>query len=262
MSVPVKIPSDDSRGLIADTIAELRWTWSGRRSWLLGIGFNLAIGLVFVGIAYYDPQRAFDIRTAAGLAVGLVMWVLADPVNTNQLGSEADRIDALLRSGFGLARALFVKNAALATLLLPLTIAISAGVRVLVHDQRAIPDAILSDIWIVLGWLAIGNVASVLAPYRTLPLTQRWQRRDTWAWWGMCQALPYLLFAVRAFVVEHLIRGLLRTDAPATHGAHDLPASLGLAICGVVLLLVSYGLCALYGRLALGRLLAKLAKQR
>lgn len=250
------------RGLVADTITELKWTWSGRKAWLLGIGINLVIGLVFVGIAYYDPHRAFDIRTAAGLAVGLVMWVLADPVNTNQLGSEADRIDSLLRSGFGLARALFVKNAALATLLIPLTIAISAGVRVLVHDQRTIPDALLSDIWIVLGWLALGNIASVLAPYRTLPLRQRWSLRDTWVWWGFCQALPYLLFVVRAFVVEHVVRSLLRSDPPAGSGAKDLPNSLGLAMAGVVLLLVSYGLCALYGRFALSRLLTKLAKQR
>ena len=59
-------------GLLRDIVDELRWTFTGRKGWLVGIAGNLAMGLAYVGLTRYDPHRAGDLKIAnIGVAVTL-----------------------------------------------------------------------------------------------------------------------------------------------------------------------------------------------
>ena len=171
------------RRLRRDTLDELLWTLRGRRGWLVGLGINLALGVAYALYTAFNANDHFFIRSASGVAANVALFVLSDSITTNQLGADRDHVVAGLRNGENVARILFTKNVALVIILLPLTMAISTGLRLLLGEDRTILSAIVLDIWIVLGWLALGNLASVLAPYWPMPLKRRWQHRETWVWW-------------------------------------------------------------------------------
>ncbi len=244
-----------------DILAELRWTWTGRRDWLIGIGINLLIGLAYVGYNDFNLTAHDYLTTATGVAAGIMMFVLSDTVTTNQLGPEADRAISMLRSGTGVARILLLKNLALTTLLLPLALIISTGLRMLLHDDRTIVSAALLNIWIVVSWLAIGNVASILAPYRPFPLKQRWRMRSTWVWWIFVQALPYALYFSRGWTIHPVINYAVKTMGSQFPRREWVIASLYVA-SSLIMLLISYAVCAAYGHFAAARLERDLARQR
>ena len=59
-------------GLLRDIVDELRWTFTGRKGWLVGMAGNVAMGLAYVGLTRYDPHRAGDLKIAnIGVAVTL-----------------------------------------------------------------------------------------------------------------------------------------------------------------------------------------------
>ncbi len=68
----------------------------------------------------------------------MALWVLADVINTNQLGADADRVADRLERGHGVTHELLLKNSALAVLLLPLTVLISVSVRVVLAPYLAL----------------------------------------------------------------------------------------------------------------------------
>ena len=243
----------------ADILTELRWTWTGRRGWLAGIGINLLVGSAYVVYTHYKPGAPLDVTTVSGVSIGIVLFVLSDTINTNQLGPEADRVIALMNSGVGIVRVLFVKNVALLSLLLPLALILSALLRIVVGEQRTIVSACLLDLYIVLGWLGFGNIASVLAPYRTFPIKQRLRMRNTWLWWVFVQAVPYIIYFLRAWIILAALNEILRQSL------HKDPKDVldaVHAVEGLLVLALSYGFCALYGRFANNRLKQDLAKQR
>jgi hypothetical protein len=117
-------PLEPRAGLWWDILDELRWTWSGRKGWLLGMLGNLAFAIGYLLITDYDPHVSGDIKVAnVGLAV--VLWCLADPINTNQLGNDSERVVNSLTAGDSVGRILAIKNIALAVLLLPFAYLIS-----------------------------------------------------------------------------------------------------------------------------------------
>ncbi|MGO8872343.1 MAG: hypothetical protein ACLQPH_13255 [Acidimicrobiales bacterium] len=184
-------------GYLSEVADELRWTFSERRRWLIGIVFNLVIAGVYVGYAH-DRPLSHDIVHIAGIATGGAVWVLADVINTNQLGADSDRVATQLEGGHGIVHELALKNSALAVLLLPLTVLISVSVRLVLDRWRAIPHAVVLDVGVVFLWLGIGNVVSVLLPYSPVSLRDRWRARRSLPRWDLCLAAPYLaLLSVR-----------------------------------------------------------------
>ncbi len=187
----------EARHIIGEVGDEIRFTFSERRGWLVGVAFNIVIAGVWIGYTHYQPHSHDRVRIA-GLATGVALWVLADVINTNQLGADADRVARKLEKGRGVVHELILKNGALVFLLLPLTVCISVVARLLVDRWRDIPDAVLLDLFVVFIWLGIGDVLSVLLPYRPISLRDRWHARHTWPRWLVCLAAPYLaLFAIR-----------------------------------------------------------------
>jgi hypothetical protein len=69
-------------------------------------------------------HRPGDIKIG-NIGVAVVLYFLADVVNTNQLGSDRDRVLASLEDGDTVGRILVIKNLALAVMLLPLALAVS-----------------------------------------------------------------------------------------------------------------------------------------
>jgi hypothetical protein len=235
------------RRLRRDTLDELLWTLGGRRGWLVGIGINLALGVAYALYTAFNANDHFFIRSASGVAANVALFVLSDPITTNQLGADRDHVVTGLRNGESVTRILFTKNVALIIILLPLTMAISTGLRLLLDEDRTIVSAIVLDIWIVLGWLALGNLASVLAPYWPMPLKRRWRHRDSWAWWGLVLAIPYGLYYLRAWVLEPALDEVLggqayrRAAVDWVWGARYVGVAVGM-------LAISYMICALVGR--------------
>jgi hypothetical protein len=174
---------------------ELRWTFTHRRSWLIGFATNLAIAAAFVGYTHYSP-RTGGVRLA-GIAAELAAWVIASTLATNQLGDDSAYVLSRIEQEDGIVRILLSKNLVLASLLVPITVAVSLAAQLdLTHLHRLVPSMTedLLDLFVVLLWLGIGGLTSVLLPYRPIPLRARWRARNTWPRWLACQALPYVLF--------------------------------------------------------------------
>ncbi|HWC39862.1 MAG TPA: hypothetical protein VG476_15100, partial [Acidimicrobiales bacterium] len=152
-------------GLLRDVIDELRWTFSARKGWLIGILGNLALAIGYVGYNHYDPHHVDDLRIA-NIGAAVVVWVLSSVLSTNQLGSDSDRVRTSLERGDSVPRILAIKNLALSLLLVPLAIAISVAVRIPLERWRLLPHAVMLDVGAVFFWMGIGSVVSVLLPYR------------------------------------------------------------------------------------------------
>ncbi len=194
-----------------EIVAELRWTLTRRLGWLVGIGFNLVVAAVYVGYGQFHGHSSDD--RVAGLATGIALWVLADVVNTNQFGADAERVTGELERGDPMWLVALTRNASLAFILIPLTVAISVVARLVVDRWRSIPSAVMLDLFVVFMWLGVGTVASVLLPYRPISLRDRWRARRSWPRWACCLALPYGLLASigllvwPAFHFAHLVFG-------------------------------------------------------
>ena len=238
---------------------ELHRTFAERKGWLLGIGLNLAVATAYVGYEHFQPHSHDKVRIA-GIATQTVVWVLADVINTNQLGADADQVSRSLERGEHIGHELALKNLALAILLFPLAFVLSVGVRLALDRWRAIPHAVLFDLYAIFIWLAIGSLISVVLPYRPISLRQRWHRRRSWARWGVCLAAPYVvLFAV--------IRPL---HWPADRLSHAIygpaePHLLGYAFVyfcyAIAVWVICLCLAGLYGRIARERLQADLDRE-
>ncbi len=183
------------RGVLAEVAAELRWIFAERKGWLIGFAFNLVCAGAYVGWSHYSPHRVDDLRVD-GIATGIALWVMADVLNTNQLGDDADRVNDLVAHGYGVRRQLSRKNGALLVLLLPLTVLVSFAVRGALGRWGTIPRAVFFDAFVVFTWLGVGDVLSVLIPYRSISLRERMRRPRSWARWGFCLGAPYLVLVV------------------------------------------------------------------
>ncbi len=236
---------------------ELNWTWFGRKIWLVGIAFNLVIALAWT---WYTDYRVDGIVRANAVA-GIVGFVLSDPINTNQLGPEADRVVQFLRADVSLTRILLIKNMTLATVLVPLVIVLSLVLRLILGQQGSVPGDILHEVWVVVGWIALGNLASIWAPYRPFSFKRRFAMPSTWAWWAFVLVLPYLMYFMWAFGLNPVVRGIVSLF---TSGRTSTNWVVGFiqAVIGIVLVLIAYRICAVYGRRKADRLERDLLKMR
>jgi len=71
-------------------------------------------------------------------------------------------------------------------------------VRILVDRWRLLPNTAMYDIAAVFVWLGLGNLVSVMFPYRPISLRARLKARPTWIRWGLRQAVPYALYYLGA----------------------------------------------------------------
>lgn len=240
-------PAEQNPRLRRDTLDELLWTLRGRRGWLVGLAINLCLGIGYALYVGYSPDDHWFLRSANGVAANVALFVLSDPINTNQLGGDRDHVIEGLNRGEGVARILFTKNVALTIILLPLTMAISTGLRLLLDEDRTIVSAVMLDIWIVVGWLALGNVASVLAPYWPMSLKRRLRMPRTWGWWVFVLALPYGLYYLRAWVIEPSTTEMLGTGS-YRHAVIDWAWGVRFVGVAFAMLALSYVICWLIGR--------------
>ena len=173
---------------------DLRWAFRRPYGWLLGIGVNLLLSLAYLVVV---PLRDGSHRDWA-ILVGtyFAVFVLADVTSTNVLGVDAERTRLRLIRGVPLAKILLVKNLALLVIVGLPTLVATAWITV--HDE---PDyrlalTIPGVLYPTLLWLGVGNLVSVLLPYRPLPLRTRWRERRVWrrtTRWLACLGLPYAL---------------------------------------------------------------------
>jgi hypothetical protein len=254
----VRIETEEPRlGLLRDVIDELKWTLSGRRGWLVGMGVNLVIALVYVGYTHFAPSLRGDLRIA-NIGVLVVWWVLANVVNTNQLGSDADRVVSSLEDRDVLSRILAIKNISLAIFLTPVVVIISILVRVVVDRWRLLPNALIYDLGAIFIWLGVGCVASVLMPYRPISVAQRWRRRRHAARWIVCQALPYALVFVVVPILSLPYAAVYYAQIAGPHKALAYP--LIFTVISAIYWLAGIALASWYGRENRSRLLRDLRR--
>ncbi|HEV7207289.1 MAG TPA: hypothetical protein VGN54_00970 [Mycobacteriales bacterium] len=190
---PLRAPLGEGP-LFAEVGQELRWNLRGRPGWLAGIGFNFVLAAAYLG--YYRSTAHFPDHGLAYIGASLSAWVLADPITTNQFGGEGERVAAAITGEVGIGRILLVKNLGLGLLLLMITLPVSLVATAWVGQWRQLHDAVLIDLHVLLVWLGLGNIVSVLLPYRPIPFAERWRLRRTWLRWGSCLLIPYALYAV------------------------------------------------------------------
>ncbi len=180
-------------GLVRDVADEIRWTFTRRIGWVVQIFLNLAIGIPVVIATTWDSHT--DEVRVSGFATSVAGWVLASALNTNQLGFDADRSAASLRTGDTTWRILFLKNLAVLVVLTPPILATSVVLRLVVaHAPDPIPVAMVRDLADITVWLGIGSLLSVLLPFRPLGVRSRWAARSTWPRFALCLALPYAVY--------------------------------------------------------------------
>ena len=247
---------EGSRGYLA----ELGWTFARRRGFLLGFAANLVLAAVFVAVDRYDPQRG-TVRVA-GFAAELAAWAIAGTICTNQLGSDSKQVVSALRRSTSVARILVTKSLVLATLLLPVTVAIAVAVEVDLTQASTLPQDLtldLLDAYVVLLWLGVGSVTSVLIPYQPLPLRTRWRARSTWARWTFTQAVPYAAFFVVLPGLTWPVEAFTRHEfgARVSHLAEYSGSFLGY---GLLVWAAGLGVATLYAHLTLHRLLSDLER--
>jgi hypothetical protein len=149
--------------------------------------------------AYFSYQRSTASLPERGLiyvGAAVTAWVLADTVTTNQLGSDGERVAAALGGGVAIWRIILVKNASRAVVLLVIALFISVVATAWVGRWFQLPDALLVALDVVLTWMALGNIVSVLLPFRPIEWRRRWRARATWPRWLLAQLIPYCLFLV------------------------------------------------------------------
>jgi hypothetical protein len=244
------------RGLIADVVDELRWTFRGRKGWLVGIVLNLLYAYVYLAVTQGDPREFGDIKSVnVGIAVGV--WCLADPINTNQLGADCEA--ASLEHGDSVPRILAIKNLALVVVLVPLVFLLTAVHRAYIGSWRWTPllHQMIFDVGLVLLWQGVGSVVSVLLPFRTISIGTRFKARWTWLRYGACQAVPYVLMVVVAPMhIFYLALYANRTLGPLP--GHFIDYALVYVGMGMAWWGIGLGLAALYGRFCRRELIADL----
>jgi hypothetical protein len=256
-------PLEPRVGLRGDILDELRWTWAGRKGWLLGLFGNLVLAIGYLLITDYDPHVSGDIKVAnVGLAV--VLWCLADPINTNQLGNDSERVVNSLKAGDSVARILAIKNIALAVLLLPFAFLISAIHWLIAGRWHLVPHTIVVDLGAVFLWMGVGSVVSVLLPYPPIRIRSRVKAllaRRSVVRYAACLAAPYALW-YGIVKVLHIPWNEIWDNRLLGPREVDLP-KYALVYLGLSLLywLVGLSIAQLYDRRFPGRLIRDLKRE-
>jgi hypothetical protein len=177
--------------VLGEVLAEVVATYGRRRARLLGLALNLLLAVGWIAWSHWHPSRP-EVFAAAHVGVLVVVWMMADVVNTNQLGADGDEVHALLDAGHGVARILAVRNLALAAVIVPVALGVTYAAQLLATRAPDLGRASLADVGAVFCWLGVGSVLSVLLPYRPLPWRARLALPRTWVRWTACVAAPWV----------------------------------------------------------------------
>lgn len=221
--------------LLGEVAEDLRQSLRGRPGWMAGIGVNVVLAACY--LTYHRSTADLPDRGLVYAGAAIAAWVLADTLTTNQLGPEGERVATALSAGVGIGRLLVLKNLSLAVVLLAITLPISLAATAWVGHLGQLPDALLVDLHVVLTWMALGNVVSVLLPYRPIPLKERWRQRRTWFRWGSALGIPYALYLIVGWSsVPVQITAHGRRDVhPAVYAMFSLVWGVGYWIVGTLM---------------------------
>ncbi|HEY5821907.1 MAG TPA: hypothetical protein VIT20_08020 [Propionibacteriaceae bacterium] len=187
-------PRRGAETLPAHVAADLREFFRAPRTWLGGLGLNLALSLLYLMVAPLTelPHRDWAILVGSYFAV----FLLADGTTTNALGADAQRVQQRLGRGVPLRRILLTKNVVLFLVVGVPTLIATAVITLQTEDTHRLALTLPAVLVPVLTWLGLGNLMSVAFPVASVPLRQRWtQRRDLRSTlrWLVALALPYAL---------------------------------------------------------------------
>ncbi|HJQ03108.1 MAG TPA: hypothetical protein VJ851_16045 [Jatrophihabitans sp.] len=191
-------PAMFERNLARRVLAEVRWSITRPYTWLLGVGLNLALSLLWL---LWVPLRGGSHGDWV-ILVGtyFAVFIMADVTTTNVLGLDAARVRVSLARGVPVRRMLLTKNCALLVIVGLPTLVLTAFLTVRSEIPYRLVLTLPGVALPIMAWLGVGNLASVLLPVATRPVRQRWQQRTQLlptARWLVHLALPYaLLYAV------------------------------------------------------------------
>jgi hypothetical protein len=191
-------PAMLERSVPRRVLAEVRWSFTRPYTWLLGVGLNLALSLLWL---LWVPLRGGSHGDWVVLVGSyFAVFIMADVTTTNVLGLDAARVRVSLARGVPVRRLLLTKNYALLVIVglptLLLTAILTIRSEIPYHLVLTLPGVALP----IMAWLGVGNLVSVLLPVAARPLRRRWQDRARLlptARWLVHLAVPYaLLYAV------------------------------------------------------------------
>ncbi|WP_419538171.1 hypothetical protein [Mycobacterium colombiense] len=207
---------DFEKALIPAVIAEIRWSFTRPRTWLMGVVANVIFA---AGWLLVQPLTPVGRHPDWVILVGTYFssWVLADVTTTNFLGADHYRILRGLSDGVPFWRILLIKNLALLAIVGLPTLAAAVALTLWLETPARLGITIPTVAVPIVSWLGVGNFISVLHPVSVEPLIRRWRQRGdlrSTRSWVLALTLPYALYYVADPMngVEHRV---LWQQAPA-----------------------------------------------
>ncbi|WP_406815733.1 hypothetical protein [Mycobacterium sp. M23085] len=188
---------DFEKGLIPAVVAEIRWSFTRPRTWLMGVVANVVFAAGWLLVQPLTLGRHHDWVILVGSYFS--SWVLADVTTTNFLGADHYRILRGLSDGVPFWRILLIKNLALLAIVGLPTLAAAVALTLWLETPGRLGITIPTVTVPVVSWLGVGNFISVLHPVSVEPLLRRWRQRGDLRRtrsWVLALTLPYALYYV------------------------------------------------------------------
>lgn len=207
--------NDFEKGLFPAVIAEIRWSFTPPRTWLMGVVANVIFAAGWLLVQPLTLGRHHDWVILVGTYFS--SWVLADVTTTNFLGADHYRIVQGLADGVPFWRILLIKNLALLAIVGLPTLVAAVALTLWLETPGRLGITIPTVAVPIVSWLGVGNLISVLHPVSAEPLIRRWRQRGDLRHtrsWVLALTLPYALYYVADPMngVEHHV---LWKQAPA-----------------------------------------------